>query len=170
MEFTRPIRLTQEHELERFDCGDDAMSEWLRKFAFTSDRAGMCSVYVSCPVEESRVAGYYGLATAGVSPASAPERITKGVGRYDIPVILLARLAVDREFQGMRLGQALLRDALKRVLNVSDQVGVRAVLIHCLDESARAFYMKFAEFESSPTDQLHLQLLLKDLRKSLAAG
>ncbi|MFZ1411546.1 MAG: GNAT family N-acetyltransferase [Micropruina sp.] len=116
------------------------------------------------------MAGYYGLATAGVSSASAPERITKGVGRYDIPVILLARLAVDREFQGMRLGHALLRDALNRVLSVSEQVGVRAVLIHCLDASAREFYMSFAEFEPSPTDPLHLQLLLKDLKKALEAG
>ncbi len=70
----------------------------------------------------------------------------------------------------MRLGQALLKDALNRVLNVSDQVGVRAVLIHCLDESARAFYMNFAEFEPSPTDPMHLQLLLKDLKKALGAG
>jgi GNAT superfamily N-acetyltransferase len=170
MDFTRSARLTQDHELELFNCGDDAMSDWLRRFAFTSDRAGMCSVYVSTPPGQSRVAGYYGLATAGVSSVNAADRITKGVGRYDIPVILLARLAVDREFQGMRLGQALLKDALNRILNVSDQVGVRAVLIHCLDEPARAFYMNFAEFEPSPTDPMHLQLLLKDLKKAFGAG
>lgn len=166
--FLRPTRLTQEHDLDQFDCGQDAMTDWLRRFAFTSDRAGMCSVYVTTPAGDTRVVGYYGLATAGVSPASASERLTKGVGRYDIPVILLARLAVDRDFQGHGLGRALLKDALQRVLNVSDQVGVRAILIHALDDSARAFYMSFAEFEPSPTDPLHLQLLLKDLKKTLA--
>ena len=169
MEFTRPARLTQDHNLELFDCGEDAMSDWLRGFAFTSDRAGMCSVYVTTPVGQSRVVGYYGLATAGVSQTNAPGRLTKGVGGYDIPVVLLARLAVDREFQQLHLGHALLKDAFQRVLNVSDQVGVRAILIHALDESARAFYMRFAEFESSPTDPLHLLLLLKDLKKALRA-
>jgi predicted N-acetyltransferase YhbS len=167
MVFQRPTRLTSSHELEQFDCTEESMNEWLRRYAFTSDRAGMCSVFVTTAPGDPRVIGYYALSTAGVTTQEAPERLSKGVGRYDIPVILLARLAVDRTVQGQHLGKALLRDSLLRVLNVSQEVGVRAVLIHCLNESAKAFYMSFAEFEPSPTDPLHLLLLLKDLKKAL---
>lgn len=167
MAFLRPTRLTSSHDLEQFDCTEESMNEWLRRYAFTSDRAGMCSVFVTTPPDDPRVMGYYALATAGVTAREAPERLSKGVGRYDIPVILLARLAVDQTVQGQHLGKALLRDSLLRVLNVSQEVGVRAVLIHCLSESARAFYMSFAEFERSPTDPLHLMLLMKDLKKAL---
>lgn len=167
MALQRPARLGPDHYLDQFDCGNEAMNDWLLRFALTSDRAGMCSVYVTTSVGDPRVLGYYGLATAGVSHASAAPRITKGMGRYDVPVILLARLAVDREFQRQGLGHALLRDALQRVLNVSEQVGVRALLIHALDDAAKSFYMSFAEFEPSPTDPLHLLLLLTDLKKAL---
>jgi GNAT superfamily N-acetyltransferase len=127
----------------------------------------MCSTFVATVPGDNRVAGYYALSTSGVSAIEAPPRMSKGVGRYDIPVILLARLAVDLEFQDHKLGRALLKDALLRVWNVSEDVGVRAVLIHALNDSAMAFYMSFAEFEPSPTDPLHLFLLMKDLKKAL---
>ncbi|MDR0591717.1 MAG: GNAT family N-acetyltransferase [Bifidobacteriaceae bacterium] len=170
MGFRRPHRLTQQHDTGQFDCGDDATSDWLRKFAFASDRAGLSSVYVATELETMRVAGYYALATGAVATADAAERVAKGAGRHDIPVILLARLGVERRFQGLGLGRALLKDALLRTLNVGEQVAVRALLVHALDESARAFYMNFAEFEASPTDLLHLLLLLKDAKKALAGG
>ena len=168
MNFQRPIRLTANHDIDQFDCGDNTLTEWLRRFAFTSDRAGMCSTFVVTPQDEDRVIGFYALSTGGVSAIDAPARLSKGVGRFDIPVILLARLAVDLNFQKQRLGHALLKDALARVLQVSEDVGVRAVLIHAADESARGFYMSFAEFEPSPSDPLHLFLLMKDLRKALS--
>ena len=127
----------------------------------------MCSTFVATIPGDRRVAGFYALSTSGVSAAEAPTRLTKGVGRYDIPVILLARLGVDLEYQGNQLGRALLKDSLVRVLNVSEDVGVRAVLIHALSDSAKSFYMNFAEFEPSPTDPLHLFLLMKDLKKAI---
>jgi len=169
MDFQRPTRLTADHELDQFDCGEDSLTDWLRRFALTSDRAGMCSTFVATIPGDRRVAGFYALSTSGVSAVEAPPRLSKGVGRYDIPVILLARLAVDVDFQKNKLGRALLKDALLRVWNVSEDVGVRAVLIHALNDSARAFYMNFAEFEPSPTDPLHLFLLMKDLRKALGS-
>ncbi len=127
----------------------------------------MSTVFVSAP--DGRVDGYYAIAATGVSPASAPERVTKGVPRHPVPMILLARLAVDVRAQGSGLGRALVADAMRRVAAVADQVGVRALLVHAKDQAAREFYLSLARFEQSPTDELHLFLLLKDLRRAIAA-
>jgi len=128
----------------------------------------MATVFVTTPVDRQQVVGYYALATGGVEHAQAPARVVKGVPRHPIPVILLTRLAVDTSTQGLKLGAALLRDALIRVSGAADEVGVRALLIHAKDDEARNFYMRHAEFEPSPTDPLHLFLLIKDLRKALS--
>ncbi|WP_211253473.1 GNAT family N-acetyltransferase [Knoellia subterranea] len=127
----------------------------------------MSTVFVSSDLETRKIQGFYALATGGVENAAAPARITKGVPRHPVPVILLTRLAVDSSAQGKNLGRSLLVDALARVNAAADEVGVRALLIHAKDDDARAFYMHLAEFEPSPTDPLHLFLLIKDLRKAL---
>jgi GNAT superfamily N-acetyltransferase len=124
----------------------------------------MARVFVSTSVAGG-VAGYYALCTGGVEHINAPERIKRGVARHAIPVMILTRLAVAQVHQGGGLGRALLRDALRRVASVSEEVGVRALLIHAKDQRAKDFYMSFGEFEDSPTDPLHLFLLMKDLRK-----
>lgn len=126
----------------------------------------MTTVFVTCSGD--KVVGYYALATGGVERAEAPDRVSKGLPAHPIPVVLLARLAIDSVAQGRGLGRTLLRDALIRVANAADEIGIRALLIHAKDERAREFYMKCAEFEQSPTDPLHLFLLMKDLRKALA--
>ncbi len=105
-----------------------------------------------------------------VEPEQASERVRKGAGRYPIPMILLTRLGADLSEQGQGLGRALLVDALRRVDSAADEIGVRALLIHCEDERARSFYLRRAEFEQSPSDSLHLLLLLKDLRHALSGG
>lgn len=127
----------------------------------------MAAVFVTTDGESERVVGYYVLATGGVENASAPARVTRGVPRHPVPVILLTRLAVDSSVQGRGLGGALLRDALTRVNGASGEIGVRALLIHTKDDAAREFYMHQAEFEPSPSDPLHLFLLMKDLKKAL---
>lgn len=96
----------------------------------------------------------------------APARIKKGLARHPIPVILIARLAVDASEKGQGLGATLLRDALFRIAAAADQIGARAVLVHAKDDEARKFYEHFG-FEPSPIDPLHLLLLMKDLRASL---
>ncbi len=117
-----------------------------------------------------RVAGFYALATGGLSHADAPDRANKGVARHSLPVILLTRMGVDVSLQGQGLGSALLTDACRRVAQVSEEIGVRALLIHAKSDQAKAFYMSFAEFEPSPTDPLHLILLMKDLRIALTSS
>lgn len=117
------------------------------------------------PIEE-RVVGYYALSAASVEQDDAPTRVRKGLARHPIPVILLARLAVDQSEQGRGLGAALLKDALQRAGSAAGEIGARAVLVHAKDEEAKAFYEHF-DFEPSPSDPLHLFLLMKDLRASL---
>lgn len=117
------------------------------------------------PIEE-RVVGYYALSAASVEQDDAPTRVRKGLARHPIPVILLARLAVDQSEQGRGLGAALLKDALQRAGSAAGEIGARAVLVHAKDEEAKAFYEHF-DFEPSPSDPLHLFLLMKDLLASL---
>lgn len=163
-----PRKLTAEDVLTSFDCGPVDVNDWLHRHALTNQRAGMATVFVTCDRDLRAVVGYYSLATGGVENAAAPSRVVRGVARHPVPVIVLTRLAVDTSVQGRKVGRALLVDALRRVDAAAEQVGVRALLIHARDDGARAFYMKHAEFESSPTDPLHLFLLMKDLRKVIA--
>jgi GNAT superfamily N-acetyltransferase len=165
--------LTPAHETDAFDCGSEAQSTWVRRHALQAHRSDTCRVYVVCRRGESAVVGYYALAAGSVSHETAPSRMLKGVGRYPVPVILLTRLGVDRAEQGRGLGSALVQDALRQAVAVSDRVGVRALLIHCEGPRASDFYRRIdSEFEQSPTDPLQLLLLRADLREavSLAGG
>jgi GNAT superfamily N-acetyltransferase len=163
--FSGPRKLAAQDDVETFNCGQLDLDDWLRRFAFVNQRAGMATVFVT--LFEDKVVGYYALATGGIDKEKTPDRVARGQPAYPIPIILLARLAVDSSAQGKGLGRALLKDALSRVAAAADEIGVRALLIHAKDEHAKAFYMQCAEFEPSPTDPLHLFLLMKDLRKVL---
>ncbi len=120
-------------------------------------------VYVVTPEGEDRVVGYYALAAASVAQADAPTSLLKSAGRSPIPVILLARLGVDLGTQGHGLGAALVKDAMLRAHQAAGTVGARALLIHAESAMARDFYVHLAEFEPSPTDPLHLVLLMADI-------
>lgn len=166
-EYSRPRKLVQTDDVSGFDSSQVELNEWIARYALISQTSGMATVFVS--TQAGRVAGYYALATGGVSPETVPARVARGIPRFPVPVILLARLAVDRRDEGAGLGRALVGDALRRVAIAAEHVGVRALLVHAKDESARAFYLNIAEFEPSPTDPLHLYLLMKDLRKAITA-
>ncbi|MGA7793641.1 MAG: GNAT family N-acetyltransferase [Candidatus Acidiferrales bacterium] len=114
----------------------------------------------------NRVVGYYSLSAGSVRKEESPARIAKGLAKHPIGVILLARLAVDRNERGAGLGKALLVDALTRALTATDAIGARAILVHAIDEEAASFYKKFG-FEPSPLDPKQLMLLMKDLRATL---
>jgi len=163
--------LTGDHRRQDFTCGSAALTDWFRRHALKADQAGTSRVYVVRRLSDDKVIGFYALAGASVGRASTPRRLLQGAGQYDsLPVILLARLAVDATEEGKGLGRALVKDAFKRVAQAAEIVGIRALLIHAEDEQAAGFYMKIAGFERSPTDELHLLLLMKDLRRALAAG
>ena len=111
--------------------------------------------------------GFYSLAVGRVDPDGAPSRVMKGLARHPVPVMILARLAVDKEHQGKGLGQALLRDTLLRTAQAADIAGIPCLLVHAKDDAARQWYESW-EFEPSPTDPHHLFVMLKDLMGMLS--
>ena len=151
---------------EGFDCGQPALNQFLQRFALVNQKAHSAQTYVCC--RHGEVVGFYSLAVGSVDLEDAPARVMKGVVRHPVPVMILARLAVDRDHQGKGLGQALLKDALLRTAQAADIVGIRCLLVHAKDEAARQWYESW-EFEPSPSDPYHLFLMLKDL-KALLAG
>lgn len=157
-------RLTQAHDLSHFESSNSTLNTWLKKFAWANQRAESAKTYVAH--RDGRVAGYHALVAGSVLKQEAPERIAQGLANHPVGVILLARLAVDRNEQGKGLGKALLRDALGRIAQAADVVGVRAVLVHAIDDGARKFYLHHG-FEPSPINSMHLMMLMKDLRASL---
>jgi GNAT superfamily N-acetyltransferase len=158
-------KLNAAHELDAFDCGKEPLNRFLQRFAFSNQRAGSAQTYVICRGEQ-RVVGYYSLAVGAVEPRDAPGRVSKGLARHPIPVMLLARLAIDKTEQRRGLGKALLKDALLRTAQDADIAGIRALLVHAKDDEARAWYEDL-DFEPGPTDPYQLFLLMKDLRALL---
>ena len=157
-------KISPDHVIAGFECGVAALNDWLLRFARTNQAAGTSQTYV---VHRSgRVVGYYAIAAASVHRDDSPERVVKGLSRHPVPVAMIARLAVDRSEHGKGLGAALLKDALVRINGAADIIGVRAVLVHAMDEAARAFYQRF-DFVPSPVDPLQMFLLMKDVRHAL---
>jgi GNAT superfamily N-acetyltransferase len=152
------------HELETFRCGVPPLDDYLRKFALTNRKNGAARAYVA--LRGNRVVGYFTLAVGSIGHAKAPARISQGLARHPVPVLLLARLATDVREQGAGLGKALLKQAMLKAVQAADIAGIRAILTHAKDEKAKAFYQRFG-FEPSPTDDLHLCILMKDVRKAL---
>ena len=159
-----PIAIRNDHNTMYFDCGVETLNKYLQKYALQSHNSGSARTYVT--TSKQRVEGYYSLAYGSVSHAEATNRVIKGLSKHPIPIMLIARLAVDKNEQGRGVGQELLKDALLRTLQAAEIGGLRAVLVHAKDQVAKNFYLKHG-FEASPIDQLHLFLLMKDLRHTL---
>ena len=154
-------KLTRHHAVDSFDCGEDALNRFLFRFALPNQQANASQTYVG--LADGAVIGFYTLAVGEVAYVDAPERLTKGLARHPVPIMLLARLAVQVGWQGKGVGAGLLRDAVLRTLQAADIAGIRALAVHAKDEAAQAFYRRF-DFQESPTDPLHLFALIKDLR------
>ena len=190
-----PVLLEGFHAADDFDCGDETLNTYLKKFAyiidlslsnvkspmFVTDEVWRFDILLGrkkvnnnqnssartyVAVRGERVVGYYTLTPGSVIKEDAPRRVGKGLANHPIPVIILVRLAVDKTEQGAGLGKGLLRDALLRIIGAADIIGGRAILVHAKDKSAKSFYEHFG-FEPSPIDQFHLYLLLKDIKKTL---
>jgi GNAT superfamily N-acetyltransferase len=171
MSYQLPHPLTAAHDLERFVCASAEQTEWLVRHARQSTATGTTRVFVVTPTGSEQVVAYYAWTMAQIELADAPARLRKGAGRYPQPLTLLARLGVHRDHEGQGLGAGLLRDVIARVAALSDEIGCRGLLVHCESEQARKFYLHLVpEFEVSPTDELHLVLLLKDIKRTLRGG
>jgi len=158
---TAPEKLCERHTTIAFDCGNGDLNRFLKKHAHINQLSGNSTTYVAC--SENEIVGYYTIILASVAHRDVSAKVKAGQPRYPIPVILLARLAIDTAWHGKGLGKGLLKDACMRVLMVADIAGCRALLIHAKDEQTRQWYKQFG-LESSPTDSLHLLLPIKDLR------
>ena len=156
-----PVPLEKSYEVAGFDCGATQLNDYLQKHAWHNQQNRSARTYVV--LRGPQVVGYYSLAAGSVQHEEATARVAKGLARHPIPVVLLARLAVDQTEKRKGLGAALLKDALFRSLQAADIIGCRAVLVHAKDQAAQDFYRKFG-FESSPIDEFHLYLLMKDIK------
>ena len=166
--FSEPEPLGPDHVLEGFDCGRASLNVWLVRYARQAAAVGSARTYVILDAQQARVVGYYALTAAGLERDSATARIVKGMPQYPIPVVLLARLAVDLSVAGRGLGAWLLRDAMMRTLAAAETIGVRAMLVHAIDQHAAGFYLRHG-LEASPTEPRHLMILIKDIAASLNA-
>jgi predicted N-acetyltransferase YhbS len=156
-----PEALHRDHDLSGFSCGKPSLDDWLLRGARQAQGAGSAKTFVVC--DGLHVVGYFALTVGQVDTLEVPDRVRAGMGRYPIPVVLLARLAVSKNDQGRGIGIGLLQDAIRRTVAIAEQVGIRAMLTHPIDEEAAAFYKRFG-FLASPIREQQLLLLLKDAR------
>jgi GNAT superfamily N-acetyltransferase len=157
---TAPGPLAAHHQLDDFDSGEESLDQWLKRRARGNQSSGATRTFVVC--EESRVAGYYALASGAVTLKQVPGRFRRNMPD-PIPVVILARLAVDRSWQGRGLGRALFCDAALRVLQASDIIGIRGIVVRAISEEARQFYVALG-FDECPHEPMMLVVTLADLQ------
>lgn len=158
--YSAPRPIAEADDLATFDSAEPSLDDYLRKRALANHVAGASRCFVTC--RDGRVVGFYALASGSTERDTLPGSVHRNMPD-PVPVILLARLAVDRKEHDRGLGRHLLRDAIARCVQVADTIGVRAILAHALHDEARSFYAHF-DFEPSPTDSLHMVLSMKDAR------
>jgi len=158
MKLHAPQPLTADHQTDAFKCGETSLDEWLKRRALLNQASGASRTFVVVDGNHM-VMGYYALAAGAVHHQDATRSIRQNMPD-PLPVMVLARLAVDLRAQGMQLGAGLLRDAAERSLAVAQNAGVRALLVHALHERAKQFYLYFG-FQASPVHPLTLMLRLK---------
>lgn len=163
MTLSAPAPLADHHDLTTFDSGAPSIDEWLKRRARANQAGGASRTFVV--TDASRVVGYYALASSSIATTDATGRLRRNMPE-PIPVVVLARLAIDLAYQGRGLGRGLVRDAAKRVLAASDAIGIRGLIVHAISDEARRFYLALG-FTPSPTSDMTLMIPLGDLRESL---
>jgi predicted N-acetyltransferase YhbS len=159
-----PIRIQATHATANFDCGLPALNEWLQKHAWSSERSNATRTFVV--LEGNEIIAYYSVCFGSVKSAEAPARMSQGQGQYDIGVLVLARLAVSKNWQGRGLGAGLLKEALMKAVSALEYGGLRGVLVHAKDDEGANFYQRF-QFERFSEHPLTLSLLMKDIKAVL---
>jgi GNAT superfamily N-acetyltransferase len=161
-----PEPLTTEHEIEAFDCGQTVLDNWLRRRALANQSSGASRTYVVC--EDKRVVAFYAIASGAIAQADVSGKFRRNMPE-PIPIVVLARLAVDRAYQGRGLGRGMFRDAARRVAQAADSIGIRGIIVHAISEEARRFYVTLG-FDPSPADAMTLMVTLRDLSRALDDG
>lgn len=163
MEITAPERLSSHHDLSAFDSSEPALDDWLRRRAIQNEESGASRTYVVCA--DAKVAGYYSLAVGAIAHAHAPGRVKRNMPD-PVPVMLLGRLAVDKNYQNLGIGTGLLRDAILRTVQAAGIAGIKAILVHAISSAARHFYEKHG-FAASPIDPMTLIVTIAEATKIL---
>lgn len=166
MPLSSPEPLTEEHETDSFDSIEPQLNDWLRRRARPNQASGASRTYVVC--EGKVVVAYYALASGAIAQAAVPGRFRRNMPN-PIPVVVLARLAVDRRYQGRGLGRALFRNAALRIAHAADTIGIRGIVVHAISEEARKFYIALG-FEPCPHEPMTLVVTLRDIRAALEHG
>ncbi len=164
-----PEPLADRHDLGDFHSGEASLDDWLKRRARANQVSGASRTYVVCQDaagNDKRVIGYYALASGVVTVASAPGRFRRNMPN-PIPVAVLARLAVDRDWQGRGIGRALFRDAARRVAHAAEAIGIRGIVVHAMSEDAKNFYLALG-FDASAREPMMLMVTLADIRAALA--
>jgi GNAT superfamily N-acetyltransferase len=154
-------KLARLHHVEAFDCGVEPLNRFLIRYALQNQQANVAQTYVALSGDE--IIGFYSLAVGEVSHSAAPPRLVKGLAQHPVPIMILARLAVHKDWQGKSIGSGLLKDAILRTVQAADIAGIRALIVHAKDEAALAFYAHFG-FADGFSDPMHLYVLVKELR------
>jgi len=157
-----PEKLRAEHDLSEFECGESTLDDWLRQRALQNEESGASRTYVACAGR--LVIGYYALAVGAVVHAEAPGRVRRNMPD-PVPVMIIGRLAVHKDFQGKRIGPGLLRDAVLRTLQAAEIAGIRAILVHAISERARQFH-EDCGFIASPMDPMTLMVTVAEAGKA----
>lgn len=153
------------HDRAGFGCGHESLDVYLKQYARQNQESGISRTYVAVRPGRKEVQGYYSVSSGAVVFEQIPDERRKGLPRYPIPVAHLGRLAVDREAGGQGLGELLLMDAFERIVRIADEVGMHAVEVVAIDESARRFYLKYG-FTSLADDPLHMYIPIRMLRRA----
>ena len=154
-------KLTRRHAVEVFDCGSEPLNRFLTRVALAKQLANAAQTYLALSGEI--IIGFHSLAVGEIGHADAPERLVKGLARHPVPVMILARLAVHKDWQGKGIGAGLLKDAVLRTLQAAEIAGIRAIVVHAKDEAAQRFYRRF-NFVEGLGDPMHMYALIKELR------
>jgi GNAT superfamily N-acetyltransferase len=158
-----PVPLSDDHQTDTFDSSEPALDDWLRRRALANQLSGASRTYVVC--EGKCVIAYYALASGAIAQGGVPGKFRRNMPD-PIPVVVLARLAIDRNYQGRGLGRALFRDAARRIAHAADTIGIRGILVHAISEDARRFYIALG-FDPCPADAMTLVVTLRDIRAAL---
>jgi GNAT superfamily N-acetyltransferase len=156
----KPVEiLTEAHECGDFCSGGNSLDQWLRRRARANQMSGASRTYVVC--DGTRVIAYYAVASGAITIECAPGRFKRNMPN-PIPVVVLGRLAVDRDWQGRGIGRALFRDAARRVAGAADAIGIRGIVVHAISEEAKKFYLALG-FDPSPLEPMTLMVTLGDI-------
>lgn len=145
--------LSQKHDRNHFDCGVEDLNHFIKHYALQNQRKHFVRTYVCC--NGDKIIGYYSLAFGSVNKENAPETLTRGMGKYQVPAIILGRLAIDKNYQKQGFGMALLKNAVLRAKQAEQIGGLRVIVVHSRDTAAQAFYAEYG-FIAAPDMPLTL--------------